>query len=105
MEPKDQACAARGGVRLRALACPGYTSVTAARVWLSLLTTVKGMISLFRSRMQVYQLGLIGYVQQTEQKVENLGAVGRIREKAGTPGQMHEGLASLRVTLVEADRR
>lgn len=55
--------------------------------------------------MQAYQLGLIGYVQQTEQKVENVGAVGRIRETAGMSGQMHEGLASMRVTWVEADKR
>lgn len=44
-------------------------------------------------------------MQQREQKVEDVGAVGRIREKAGMAGQMHEGLASLRVPLMQADGR
>lgn len=30
MEPEAQDCAAGGGVRLRALACPSYTSVAVA---------------------------------------------------------------------------
>lgn len=45
------------------------------------------------------------WLYATEQEVEAVGAVGRIREKAGVSGQMHEGLASLRVPWVEAEGR
>lgn len=41
----------------------------------------------------------------TKQEVEDVKAVGRIREKTGVSGQMDEGLASLRAALAEADGR
>jgi hypothetical protein len=41
----------------------------------------------------------------TEQEVEDIWEVGRIRGKAGVSGQMHEGLAFLRVPWVEAEGR